>query len=383
MKKVLFLSLSLLASTCAFAQPSVTNAFNANKEGDFEAAAGFIETAITDPKASTKEKTWRYRGDIYLNIASDAALLSKYPNAIQLSKESYFKNLELDKYGDYKVEVTGSLGKLQMLVSAMTDQQLKDDNYCGAADNFITISDISGKFAIVDSASLFNAGLCYDKCGNNTKALESYKRCADIGYNIPDVFRYMSEVYLKDGKKEEARKVISDARAKYPKDAELLRTEVNIYLADEQYEKAETLLKSLTEADPKNEVIHYILGITYGKLAKKDEEEAAYKSALALKPNYYDALFNSGAMYFNRGLDKEKECETIPPRETAKFNDCTASCKVSFANAVTNLEGAYNNMAPEMKGTQEERQLIGALKDAYYKAERYDDYNKMKELLGK
>jgi tetratricopeptide (TPR) repeat protein len=158
---------------------------------------------------------------------------------------------------------------------------------------------------------------------------------------------------------------------------------VNIYLADEQYEKAETLLKSLTEADPKNEVIHYILGITYGKLAKKDEEEAAYKSALALKPNYYDALFNSGAMYFNRGLDKEKECETIPPRETAKFNDCTASCKVSFANAVTNLEGAYNNMAPEMKGTQEERQLIGALKDAYYKAERYDDYNKMKELLGK
>jgi hypothetical protein len=36
-----------------------------------------------------------------------------------------------------------------------------------------------------------------------------------------------------------------------------------------------------------------------------------------------------------------------------------------------------------MKGTQEERQLIGALKDAYYKAERYDDYNRMKELLGK
>jgi len=276
MKKVLFLSLSLLASTCAFAQPSVTNAFNANKEGDFEAAAGFIETAITDPKASTKEKTWRYRGDIYLNIASDPALLAKYPNAIQLSKESYFKNLELDKYGDYKVEVTGSLGRLQLLVSAMTDEHLKSDNYCGAADNFIIISDISARFAIVDSASLFNAGLCYDKCGNNTKALENYKKCADLGYNTPDVYRYMSEVYLKDGKKEEARKVISDARAKYPKDAELLRTEVNIYLADEQYERAENLLKSLTEADPKNEAIHYILGITYGKLGKKDEEEATY-----------------------------------------------------------------------------------------------------------
>jgi tetratricopeptide (TPR) repeat protein len=382
MKKVLFLSLSLLASTCAFAQPSVTNAFNANKEGDFEAAAGFIETAITDPKASTKEKTWRYRGDIYLNIASDPALLAKYPNAIQLSKESYFKNLELDKYGDYKVEVTASLDKLIRIISNTTNQQLKEDNYCGAADNFIIINEISNKFNAIDSTSIFNAGICYDKCGNLAKALENYKRCAELGYNTPDVYRYMSEVYLKDSKKEDALKVISEARAKYPKDAELLRSEVNIYLADEQYEKAETLLKSLTEADPKNEVIHYILGITYGKLAKKDEEEAAYKSALALRPNYYDALFNSGAMYFNRGLDKEKECEAIPPRETAKFNDCTASCKVSFANAVTNLEGAYNNMANHMKGTQEERQLIGALKDAYYKAERYDDYKKMKELLG-
>jgi tetratricopeptide (TPR) repeat protein len=382
MKKVLFLSLSLLASSCAFAQPSVTNAFNANKEGDFEAAAGFIETAITDPKASTKEKTWRYRGDIYLNIASDPALLAKYPNAIQLCKESYFKNMELDKYGDYKNEVRASLARLQMLVGGMTDEQLKLGNYCVAADNFIMITEISSKFASVDTASIFNAGLCYDKCGNNEKAFENYKRCIDLGYKNIDVYSSISAVCLKDGKKEEALKLISEARGKYPNDARVLRMEIDIYFADEQYGKAEALLKSLAEIDPKNEVIQYYLGIVYSKLSMKDNEETAYKNALAINPKYYAALFALGAGYFNTGLEKQRECDNIPISETARYNDCKASCIVSFQKAVSYLEDSYSNMAPEMKGTEEEEQLLGALRDVYNMVGREDDYNRMKELLG-
>lgn len=381
MKKILFLSISLFAATAAYAQPSVTNAYNANKSGDFEAAAGYIETAITDAKASTKEKTWRYRGDIYLNIASDPALAAKHPNAIQLSKESYFKSMELDKYGDYKQEIQMSLGKLQSVIDAKNGELLKNEDYCGAAENFVIMDEIAKKFSIIDSVSIFNSGLCYDKCGKSDKALTAYGECAKIGYNVPAVYRYMAEVHLRDGKKEEAKKIISEARAKFPKDPELLRSEVNIYLAEEKYDQVEGLLKDLAASDPKNEVVHYILGITYGKLGKKAEEEAAYKKAIEINGKYYDALFNFGAMYFNRGLDREKECDAIPPRETAKFNDCTAECKVFFQNAVQNLEGAYNNMDASMKGTQEERQLLFALKDAYLKAGRDADYQRVKAQL--
>ena len=53
------------------------------------------------------------------------------------------------------------------------------------------------------------------------------------------------------GKKEEAVKTLSDARAKYPKDADLLRAEVNVYLTDQKYDQALGLLKDLTKNSSK------------------------------------------------------------------------------------------------------------------------------------
>jgi hypothetical protein len=100
----------LLAATVkvASAQGDVVSAFNANKDGKYEEAVTFIEKAASDPKATGKEKYWRYRGNIYMNVANDATLAAKYPNAIQTAKESYFKSMELDKSKDYYVDVQNS-----------------------------------------------------------------------------------------------------------------------------------------------------------------------------------------------------------------------------------------------------------------------------------
>ncbi|MFY7706496.1 MAG: tetratricopeptide repeat protein [Flavobacteriales bacterium] len=383
MKKTIFLSFSLLAATTIMAQPSVTNAYNANKEGDFAAAAGYIEEAIKDPKASTKEKTWRYRGEIYLNIASDPNLKAQFPDAIQKSKESFFKNRELDKFNDYQVEVKASLARLQQLIGANTDEQLKAKDFCGAAQGFESMAEISNKFDLVDTSMIFNSAYCYDQCGKYDLAVEKYRYCAGLNYNLPETYRYIADVQTRAGKKEDAVKTLAEARAKYPNDSELLRSEVNIYLGDQEYAKAEQLLVALTEKDPKNEMFWYVLGITYDKLGKKGDEEKAYQKAIEMKPNYYDARFNLGALYFNQGLENDNICNEIPPRETAKYNDCTAQSVVLFKKSVEHLENAYNNIPASIAGTSEERQIITALKDAYYKAGREEDYKKMKDLLAK
>ena len=99
-----------------FAQPDVTTAYNLNKEMKYEEAATYIDKAITDPKASAKVKTWRYRGIIYFNMANDPALAAKYPKAIQTSQESFFKSMELDPTGEYLDDTTANLNDLQALV---------------------------------------------------------------------------------------------------------------------------------------------------------------------------------------------------------------------------------------------------------------------------
>jgi tetratricopeptide (TPR) repeat protein len=358
-----------------FAQPDVTSAYNANKAGEYDKAVGFIEKALGDPKANVKEKTWRYRGMIYSNGTKDPSFMAKYPGAAQTAKESFFKAMEIDSKNEYILENQGALAELQVVFLDMAQKEFQKEDFCKAADGFNSSKEISEKFNILDSAAIFNAAFCYDRCGKNEQALAGYARSAEIGYNVPDVYMYMAEIHTKSGDKDKAMKVLTEARAKYPKDSNLLRTEVNVYLTDNQYDKAEALLKSLAENDQKNETVWFVLGVTYEKLGKKAEQESSYRKAIEIKPDYYDALFNLGAMYFNDGLEKEKICNEIPPRETAKYNDCTSQCKILFGKAVEFLERAQ-------KLKPQEKEIMSALKDAYYKAENMDGYNKMKTLLG-
>ena len=73
------------------AQKEVVSAYNANKEGDYATAASYIEQAIENPKANVKNKTWRYRGEIYLNISKDSTLFAAFPDALTIAKDSYMK----------------------------------------------------------------------------------------------------------------------------------------------------------------------------------------------------------------------------------------------------------------------------------------------------
>ena len=69
------------------AQKDVVSAYNANQDGDYLKAAEFIDQAILDEKANVKEKTWRYRGDIYLNIGGDSSLFAIRPDALKVAMD--------------------------------------------------------------------------------------------------------------------------------------------------------------------------------------------------------------------------------------------------------------------------------------------------------
>ena len=94
MKKLVLMATLMVAGMIAQAQAKVTSAYNANKEGKYEAAKGFIDEALSDPKATEKEKFWRYRGDIYMNIACDSMLSAKYPQSINESLKCYKEAIE-------------------------------------------------------------------------------------------------------------------------------------------------------------------------------------------------------------------------------------------------------------------------------------------------
>lgn len=376
MKQTMLIVVALFTTFLMNAQPDVTSAYNANKAGEYDKAAEYIEKALNDPKATGKEKTWRYRGTIYLNIAKSPQFASNFPNAAELSKASFFKAMEIDTDKEYINENTQALSQLQELLLNNASKQYEKSDFCGAAHSFKASNEISTKFNVVDSAAIFNIAYCNDRCGNVEEAIAGYMESAKIGYNVPSVYMYVSDLYMKQGKNEEAKKVLADARAKYPKDAELLRSEVNLLLNEQKYDQALDLLVALTAADPMNETIWFVLGATYEKLNRVSDQETAYKRAVELNPNYYDALFNLGATYYNQGVEQLKECDKIPPREAAKYDDCVAKTNVSFNKSIEQFERAY-------KLKPEDKEIMTALKEAYVRVGNMEGAKKMTDGLNK
>ena len=131
--KNIFAIVFIAAASVAVAQKQVVSAYNANKSGDYKAAAGYIEEAITIEKAALKDKTWRYRGEIYLNIANDSALVLEFPNALWVAKESYTKAKELDTKGNYEREIITGLGLVQTTSGNQGITDYTTENYTGAA----------------------------------------------------------------------------------------------------------------------------------------------------------------------------------------------------------------------------------------------------------
>lgn len=381
MKKLLTLGLALTSLT-VLAQQEVVSAYNANKSGDFVAASEYIEEAVKNEKAAIKDKTWRYRGQIYVNIAKDSLLSDQYPQALWVAKESYEKASELDIKSRYKNEITAGFGEIQALAGNTGIGKYSEGDFASAGKYFDLGTEIAGKFDVIDTMGVFNAALCYEKSNQVDLAIERYKRCGELNYQVPNVYLFISNMLRQAGRKEDALVELQAARELFPREQGLIIEELNIYLENEDYERAENNLKLAAEGDPTNEILWFSLGSVYDNLGNSSDAAMAYQKALDLKGDYFDANYNLGAMYFNEAVQQINEAnEMWKPRmtkeETAKQTGLEDAAKEKFNMAKPYLEAAHD-AEPEDVST------IRSLRDIYTRTgeddKMLDMSNKLKAL---
>ena len=377
MQKVLTL-VALATCVQGYGQKEVVSAYNANKEGDFATAAVYIEQAIENPKANVKNKTWRYRGEIYLNISRDSALFAAYPDALVRAKESYFKAQELDARGSYKSEIQVGLGQVQMAASNAGIGNYNSGNYASAGAFFDLGAEIARAFDATDTMAVYNSALCYEKAGEVDLAIDRYRACADIQYQVPKVFLFISNLYRENGREAEALQTLAEARAMYPREQSLIIEELNIYLSNEEFDKAKENLALAAEQDPTNEILWFSLGSVLDNLGNVDEAIDAYKKALEIKADYFDANYNLGALYFNQAVQGINEANDMwKPRmtksESQNQKQIEDDAKALFMTAKPYLEAAH--LADE-----DDLETMRSLRDIYA---RTGDDEKMLDLTGK
>ena len=362
----------------SFGQKEVVSAYNANKEGDFATAATYIEEAILNPKANVKNKTWRYRGEIYLNISRDSALFAAYPDALERSRDSYVKAQELDKKGSYASEIQVGLGQVQMASNNMGIGKYNTGEFARAGSFFDLSADIASAFEATDTMAIYNAALCYEKADDVDNAVARYRACADIQYQVPNVFLFISNLLRDNGREEEALATLAEARGLYPREQSLIIEELNIYLTNEEFDKAKENLSLAAEQDPTNEILWFSLGSVLDNLGNADEAIEAYKKALAVKADYFDANYNLGALYFNQAVQGTNAANDMwKPRmtkaESAEQKRLEDEAKALFDTAKPYLEAAHAIDAEDLE-------TMRSLKDIYA---RTGEDDKMLELMGK
>ena len=378
MKHFIAVAFAAIASI-SLGQKQVVSAYNANKSGDYSAAANYIEEAITIEKAAIKDKTWRYRGEIYLNIANDSVLSIQYPQALWTAMESYTKAKELDVKGSYEREIITGLGLVQTTAGNQGINDYVEEKFETAAAKFDLSAEVAGMFEVVDTMAIFNAALCYEKSNNVDLAVARYKTCGGHGYQVPNVYLFVANLLRQADRDEEALIELQAARELFPREQSLIIEELNIYLEAKDFERAENNLKLAAEGDPTNEILWFSLGSVYDNLGKSEMAAEAYLKALELDANYFDANYNLGAMYFNEAVAGINEANDMwKPRmtkaESAKQKELEEAAKAKFMEARPFLEAAHES-------NPEDIDTIRSLRDIYARTGQDDLMLKMSNLL--
>jgi tetratricopeptide (TPR) repeat protein len=384
MKKTLLALFVSVMTLAAYAQPDVVNAKLSFDDGDFASAKESIDKAITNEKAAAKEKTWRYRGNIYMQVALDSAMFLNNPDALDEAYKAYTKAMQLDKRGSYVSENTVAIQSVMGQSMNFGINYYNSADFGNAGKYFMFGNDISTQeYDSVHTQAVYNAALSFEKAEMYDQAINAYEICVKAKYQTPEVFLFIANIHRKNDDEESAVKVIQDARVDYPRNKYLIIEELNYYLQNGEYEKAKENLRLAAEQDPTNEILFFSMGSVYDNLSAQREKDGnmeesndyqnqateAYKKAIAIKADYFDANYNLGAMYFNDGVEKVNEANAVPPSQSKRYKALLDEAKAIFAIGLPYLEKAHE-VNPEDTTT------IRSLRDIY--ARLGDDENTLK-----
>merc|ERR1711879_734723 len=147
----------------------------------------------------------------------------------------------------------------------------------------------------------------------------------------------------------------------YPSDNNVLMVElINYYLNKDESGKALEYLTKAIEKDPTNHTFYFAQGALYDKLNDFENAKASYDKAVEIKPDYFDAYYNLGALFFNKGADMLKAANEIPPNEQKKYD---AAVKESFKE----LEKALPYLEKAHEINANEKSTLLTLKEIYFK----------------
>jgi tetratricopeptide (TPR) repeat protein len=365
MKKVILSVLLCAITVMTYAQKNPLK--RAEKElssGQLDLAKASIEEAMTHEKSKDEQDLWLVRGNIYrafLAKGDDAAfdeVLRCYdkfksvatggfrPFQADSARDGLYRYVMNDAINGYNEKNWGKalkgFDRASMVIKGDTTAL---QNYLAVAEN--------EEPAKLDQNKVIEKSLEY--INTPTKSDKSWV-----------YFKVFSAYLAKDPEDKEGKAIaiLDKAIAAYPDVQEFMANKINIYIKQNKPAEAIAATEATIAKGGKNLEMYYLnLGILHENMKNGDKAEAAYKKAIEVNPNYFDALFNLSAYYINKD-DKIKQYRAMDNKaaNSAEGKKLIEEIKALQGQAIPYLEKVVQ---PEFKEKPEYGQGLNVLKDAY------------------
>lgn len=349
MKKIVLVALSLLlTSALVFGQEGkksqkdaekALSAFNLDqsKTEKLTEAIQANDEAIKDAEIAASADVWITRGQIFNAALIKEAVINQLEPGNSLdfagldvaaikSVESFGKALEL---AEKKFQTRDALAGLKEVQPYLTNSGVgafEQSNFGLAYMNFKKGLDVhqlildNGEESNVASKDdydylVYLCGLSAKSANMMAEAEEHFGKLYEEKYENSLVYEAMYDIYSEKEGPEAAYRFIEEGRVVFPDDVSLLFAEINHYLKLQALDKLITKLKEAISKEPSNISLYTTTGSVFDNLyqreykeeggdhAKGDEyfDEALgyYTKALELDPEYTDAIYSIGVLYYN------------------------------------------------------------------------------------
>ncbi len=393
MKRTVFLLIFLMiASTVVNAQGRDLRRANRQLDrGNLADALEHLQEAQEHESVFEDPEFWLTKSRLYMEIAitEEESYKNLVENPVDKADEALFKAKELDTDNQLILEIQPLLLFLSDLTRNVGAEAYENEEWLKASDYLLRSYNIGLTYDDKDTLIYSYAGIAAEIGGNLERAKEIYLDLKNMQYDESFIYSSLSNIAMAQGDTLAATKFIQEGREKYPDELDLIFAEANIHIFTGDIDQAREILDLAIQKDPENPHLYFAFGANYDRMSQDttytDEERAfafdeaikAYESALELKPDYFDAVYNLGVLYFNRGI-RIFEAAEDRLREThdfARYQEDEKEFKEAWLEAQPFLEQAKEML--EMDDPNMEIVVL-SLVELYARTEQND---KLEEIL--
>ncbi|MFP4025551.1 MAG: tetratricopeptide repeat protein [Thiohalospira sp.] len=367
--------IAIIASSCGGSKTLVSNAQRWAEEGvKLDTAIKALNAAEEAEDTKDWAKTYYVKGLTYTAIAEsnnpEFNNISEYPlfDAFDNFKKAY--NMEGGKTYQSSIDLT--LVNLSGQVITKAVDAYKEEDYENAFKYFeksLEIKEMPVFAGEIDTAIIFNTAITAQRIEKYEDAIKYYKQAIEHGYGEGDTYSLMAESYKSMGEDEKYLETLKEGFEKYPSNQPLLGSIINYYLLEaEDAEEAFKYLKLAREGDPDNPQFYSAEAHLYDKIGEKEKAKEKYKKAIEIDPDFFEAYYNLGVLYFNEGVELTDKANQETDNKKYMISKQLADEK--FEEALPFIEKAHE-LQPEDQG------IMSTLRTIYYRLKMNEKYEEI------